>query len=415
MQVEEVKPTSPELAHILGAHGPAYVQENPTSDQQRKVIAAIMRCRTPAMGGHMETCQNQCGYQRLSFHSCRNRHCPKCQNLPQIRWVAQRSRKLLPTPYFHVVLTLPHQLNPLLLRNKKLLYSNLFQSASRAMLQLAQTWPRLQAQPGFTAILHTWNQDLLFHVHLHIVVTAGGIDKEGSRWIPAKNNFLVPIRALAKIFRGKFLDALADDFREGKVELTSNTRDLEHPQPRKKFIHDLRRIKWYAYAKPPFQGPLHVYNYLGRYTHRTAISNQRILAFATATVSSSALVTTASRVRTGGSNCTPGSSFADFSFTLFPPGSYGSVTSAFWLPEMQRPSGALPDPFSSNTPSRRGSQVVPVPQPQLSNELLADWKQPSPQVYRLWTLPAVPAARGRCSAFRYPSPPPLPVAALDSS
>ena len=279
MQVEEVKPTSPELAHILGAHGPAYVQENPTSDQQRKVIAAIMRCRTPAMGGHMETCQNQCGYQRLSFHSCRNRHCPKCQNLPQIRWVAQRSRKLLPTPYFHVVLTLPHQLNPLLLRNKKLLYSNLFQSASRAMLQLAQTWPRLQAQPGFTAILHTWNQDLLYHVHLHIVVTAGGINEEGSRWIQAKNNFLVPVRALAEIFRGKFLDALADAFREGRIELTANTRHLNNPPACKTFIHDLRRIKWYAYAKPPFQGPLHVYNYLGRYTHRTAISNQRILAF----------------------------------------------------------------------------------------------------------------------------------------
>ena len=413
MQVEEVKPTSPELAHILGAHGPAYVQENPTSDQQRKVIAAIMRCRTPAMGGHMETCQNQCGYQRLSFHSCRNRHCPKCQNLPQIRWVAQRSRKLLPTPYFHVVLTLPHQLNPLLLRNKKLLYSNLFQSASRAMLQLAQTWPRLQAQPGFTAILHTWNQDLLFHVHLHIVVTAGGIDKEGSRWIPAKNNFLVPIRALAKIFRGKFLDALADDFREGKVELTSNTRDLEHPQPRKKFIHDLRRIKWYAYAKPPFQGPLHVYNYLGRYTHRTAISNQRILAFDGDSV-----------IFRARDNSKPGTYrrvqlharefIRRFLLHVVPSGFVRIRHFGLLASRNAKTKWCTARSLLLQHPVSEGSQVVPVPQPQLSNELLADWKRLLLK-FTGFDVTRCPRCKGKMLRLPLPVPAPLPVAALDSS
>ena len=158
MQTQKVNPenghrapakASPELAHILEAHANLYMQENPLTSQQRTVVGDIIRCRTPVMGGHLETCQRRCGYQRLSFHSCRNRHCPKCQNLPQVRWVAQRSQKLLPTRYFHVVLTLPHQLIPLVLRNQRLLYNLFMESASRALLKLAQSWPRLQALPGF--------------------------------------------------------------------------------------------------------------------------------------------------------------------------------------------------------------------------------------------------------------------------
>ena len=413
MQAEEVKTASPELAHILGIHGRTYMQENPTTCDQRKVIGDIIRCRTPVMGGHLETCQNRCGYQRLSFNSCRNRHCPKCQNLPQIRWVAQRSRKLLPSPYFHVVLTLPHQLNPLLLRNKKLLYSNLFKSASRAMLQLAQTWPRLQAQPGFTAILHTWNQDLLYHVHLHIVVTAGGIDKEGSRWIPAKNNFLVPIRALAKIFRGKFLDALADDFREGKVELTSNTRDLEHPQPRKKFIGDLRRTKWYAYAKPPFQGPLHVYNYLGRYTHRTAISNQRILAFDGDTV-----------VFRARDNSKPGTYrrvqlharefIRRFLLHVVPTGFVRIRHFGLLASRNAKTKWCTARSLLLQHPVSEGSQVSPVPQPQLSNELLADWKRLLLK-FTGFDVTRCPRCKGKMLRLPLPVPGPLRVAALDSS
>ena len=270
---------SAELAHILRAHAESYMQNHPVSSQQRKVIRDILNCRTPALGGHLETCGNGCGYERLSFHSCRNRHCPKCQSLQKARWLLQRSQKLLPTRYFHVVVTLPHELNPLLLRNQRLLYNLFFESASRALLELAQGWPRLQALPGFTAILHTWNKELGQHVHLHIVVTAGGINRDDVRWIPAKNDFLVPVRALSKLLRGKFLHGIEEAFRQDKLLFSERTQQLQNPHAFKRFLRNLRRIKWYAYSKPPFHGPKHVYGYLGQYTHRTAISNQRILAF----------------------------------------------------------------------------------------------------------------------------------------
>jgi hypothetical protein len=160
----------------------------------------------------------------------------------------------------------------------------LFQAASQALLELTQGWPRLQALPGFTAVLHTWNQDLLLHVHLHIVATAGGTNRDSTRWIRARNNFLVPVRALAKLLRGKFLDGLEQAFRQGDLRFSPSTQDLQHPAAFKRVIRNLRRIKWYAYAKPPFDPPMHVFSYLGHYTHRTAISNQRLVAFDEQTV-----------------------------------------------------------------------------------------------------------------------------------
>jgi len=265
-----------ELAHILRSHGEGYLQTRTTNPEQRRVIRDIIHCRTPTLGGHLESCEEGCGYERLSFHSCRNRHCPKCQNLNKVRWLCSRSRRLLPTSYFHVVLTLPHQLNPLLLRNPRRLYNLLFQAASQALLDLAQGWPRLQALPGFTAVLHTWNQELLLHVHLHIVTTAGGTNPESTRWIRAKNNFLVPVRALAKLLRGKFLDGLEQACRQGNLCLPPS---LQHPAAFKRLVRNLRRIKWYAYTKPPFDRPKHVFSYLAHYIHRTAISNQRLVAF----------------------------------------------------------------------------------------------------------------------------------------
>ncbi|MGB5750180.1 MAG: transposase zinc-binding domain-containing protein, partial [Desulfobacterales bacterium] len=197
--------SSVELAHILRSHGEDYLQGRPTSGEQRKVIRDITRCRTPTLGGHLETCGNRCGYERVSFHSCRNRHCPKCQSLQKVRWLFERSQKLLPTSYFHVVVTLPHELNPLILKNRRLLYNLLFESASEGLIELTKGWKRLGALPGFTAILHTWSQELRLHVHLHMVVTAGGLSLAGDRWIGAKNSFLVPVRALSKMVRGKFL------------------------------------------------------------------------------------------------------------------------------------------------------------------------------------------------------------------
>jgi len=268
-----------ELAHILRSHGQAYMQAHPTSPEQRKVIRDVTNCRTEILGGHLEACGNRCGYERVSFHSCRNRHCPKCQNLQKTRWLLERSEKLLPTGYFHVVVTLPHELNPLILRNRQVLYNLFFEAASEALIELAKGWNRLAAQPGFTAILHTWTQELTFHAHLHMVVTAGGLSLQGDRWVPAKNNFLVPIRALSKMVRGKFLDGLERSFEQGKLSFSGNVSGWRNPAVFKRWVRKLRRTKWVVYAKAPFGGPRHVFSYLGHYTHRVALSNQRLLAF----------------------------------------------------------------------------------------------------------------------------------------
>jgi Putative transposase/Transposase zinc-binding domain len=287
MQPEEVSHAAPlasrhghsvELAQILRSHGPAYLEAHPTSPEQRKVIQDVINCRTEILGGHLETCGNGCGYERLSFHSCRNRHCPKCQNLQKVRWLLERSEKLLPTPYFHVVVTLPHELNPLILQNREPLYNLLFETASEALIELAKGWHRLGAEPGFTTILHTWTQELQFHVHLHMVVTAGGLNLEGDRWIPAKNSFLVPVRALAKMVRGKFLDGLQKAFEQGTLAFCGNIASWRNPAVFKRCVRKLGRTKWVVYAKAPFGGPRHVFSYLGHYTHRVAISNQRLVA-----------------------------------------------------------------------------------------------------------------------------------------
>jgi hypothetical protein len=268
-----------ELAQILRCHGQTYLRAHPPSPEQRKVIRDVIHCRTEILGGHLETCGNGCGYERVSFHSCRNRHCPKCQSLQKVRWLLERSQKLLPTSYFHVVVTLPHELNPLILQNRQRLYTLLFESASEALIELAKGWKRLAAQPGFTAILHTWTQELTFHAHLHMVVTAGGLSLKGDRWIPAKNSFLIPVRALSKMVRGKFLDGLRKAFEQGMLCFSGNITDWRNPAVFKRWVRKLGRTKWVVYAKAPFGGPRHVFSYLGHYTHRVAISNQRLLAF----------------------------------------------------------------------------------------------------------------------------------------
>ena len=263
---------------------PVVLSRHATSPEQRKVIRDVTNCRTEILGGHLETCGNGCGYERISFHSCRNRHCPKCQSLQKVRWLLERSEKLLPTGYFHVVVTLPHELNPLVLQNRQILYQLFFEAASEALIELARGWKRLGALPGFTAILHTWTQELRFHAHLHMVVTAGGLSLEGDRWVPAKNNFLVPVRALSKMVRGKFLDGLERTFEKGKLSFSGNISDWTNPAVFKRWVRKLKRTKWVVYAKAPFGGPRHVFSYLGHYTHRVAISNQRLLAFDSQTV-----------------------------------------------------------------------------------------------------------------------------------
>jgi hypothetical protein len=246
---EPRKRPSLEVVDIFHLHGEEYKNHYPVSPEQRKAMADIIRCRTAGLGGHVDTCDQDCGFTRISYNSCRNRHCPKCQSLNQAKWLEARKERLLPTQYFHTVITFPHELNPLILQNKEVLYNLLFQTASQALQKLALQYPRLQAQLGFTAVLHTWDQDLQFHPHLHLVVTGGGLDPSANRWVPAKNSFLLPVKALSQIVRGKFLDALRETFHEGKLSFRGNTESLKEESTFDRFLKKLRRQKWVAYSK----------------------------------------------------------------------------------------------------------------------------------------------------------------------
>lgn len=234
---------------------------------------AIENCRTSVLGGHEELCPD-CGAVTEAYNSCRNRHCPKCQALDQARWLEQRKQRILTTPYFHVVFTLPSELRGLARKNPHQIYDLLFQSASRTLLQLGQDPKRVGALIGFTAVLHTWTKDLRRHIHLHCIVTGGGLSADGRRWKGTSRKYLLPYQVLSELFRGKFMDGLTRLHTQGKLQLS---RELIAPEA----FHQLRRTlyakDWVVYAKRPFAGPKQVFAYLGRYTHRVAISNHRIL------------------------------------------------------------------------------------------------------------------------------------------
>jgi len=266
-----------ELADIFRNHGSEFLANHPTGSHERKVIRDILNCRTPALGGHIDICQNDCGFLRLTFNSCRNRHCPKCQSLNKIRWLDSRSKKLLPTKYFHIVVTVPHQLNPVALKNKRLFYDLLFKATANSLSQLAQSWPRLQALPAFTAILHTWSQDLGYHIHLHIICTAGGLSLDNKKWIASSDKFLVHTPSLGRIVRAKFLRGLKRAYRKNMLTLTGNTRYLTNPPVFYKLTRKLNGKKWALYIKRPFSNTKNLFSYLGHYTHRVAISNQRLI------------------------------------------------------------------------------------------------------------------------------------------
>ena len=268
-----------EVAQIFRHHGPGYRHDHGLSPGQHQAMRDIERCRTAHLGGHVDVCSQSCGYSAISYNSCRNRHCPKCQSLKQAKWLAQRLERLLPTHYFHLVVTLPHELQMLARCNPELVYNLLFEAASRALLQLARDYERLKAQIGFTAVLHTWDQDLNFHPHLHLVVTGGGLSLDGERWIAARNGFLLPVKALSKIIRGKFLEALEKDYLEGR--LGDRVPHAQFPG----FLRKLRRKKWVIYAKEAFGGSQKAFHYLSRYTHRVAISNHRLVSLAEGKVS----------------------------------------------------------------------------------------------------------------------------------
>jgi len=236
----------------------------------------IEECRTAALGGHVDEC-DRCGHVKISYNSCRDRHCPKCQSLKKAEWLDRRLERLLPVPYSHVVFTIPDELNPVVFRNKQVLYNILFRAASETLLTIASDRKHLGAQIGFTAILHTWGQNLLFHPHLHCVATAGGLAPSGKRWLRARGNFFLPVRVLGQLFRGKFLDYLSEARRQGRLSFEGSTDALAGANAFRRFVDALYRKGWVVYAKPPFGGVEHVFHYLGRYTHRVAISNGRLV------------------------------------------------------------------------------------------------------------------------------------------
>jgi len=264
-----------EVAQIFRHHGPDYRENQRLTPMQHKTMRAIERCRTARLGGHVDFCSQGCGYLAISYNSCRNRHCPKCQSLKQAKWVAERLERLLPVHYFHLVVTLPHELNPLVRLNPELVFNLLFAAASQALRQFARDYERLRAQVGFTAVLHTWDQVLNFHPHLHLVVTGGGLSEDGERWIAARNSFLLPVKALSRIIRGKFLEALEKAFREERLKGTRAC--LTDPAHFQRFTRKLKRKKWVVYAKGTFDASQNAYHYLSRYTHRVAISNHRLV------------------------------------------------------------------------------------------------------------------------------------------
>ncbi len=269
-----------EVADILRAQGQSFLDRYRVSldFQQLKALRAIQRCRTAALGGHRDACQS-CGYQAISYNSCRNRHCPKCQAQARERWITARQRDLLDTSYFHVVFTVPHELNVLALENPSLFYDLLFAASAQTLLEIAADPKHLGAEIGVIAILHTWGQNLLLHPHIHCVIPAGGLSLDHRRWLRPRYPFFLPVKVLSRVFRGKFLAGLQRLHRRKKLLCAGPVAALADPRQFAGLIRRLHRHDWVVYAKPAFGGPLQVLRYLGRYTHRVAISNHRLLAF----------------------------------------------------------------------------------------------------------------------------------------
>lgn len=261
----------PELQDILTQHGQAYQLHHRLSFDQQKVILAIQNCRTAALGSHTDAC-DECGFTRISYNSCRNRHCPKCQTLTKERWIEARKEDLLNVGYFHVVFTLPDLLNPVAYQNQRIVYDLLFKAASETLAELAADKTYLGAQIGFTAVLHTWGQNMMHHPHLHCIVPGGGLTTCG-KWVRSRKKFFIPVKVLSRKFRGKFLHYL----KLAKLEFHGSISHWQDPGAFHDFMATLYQKDWIVYCKPPFKNAGCVVEYLGRYTHRVAISNHRIV------------------------------------------------------------------------------------------------------------------------------------------
>jgi hypothetical protein len=269
-----------EVADIIRAAGKDFIEKQRLTGLHRKVLSAIERCRTAALGGHRDRC-SRCGHTvAISYNSCRNRHCPKCRTNARDKWLAARQRELLAVPYVHVVFTLPHTLAPLVLHNKKLLYTLLFRASAATLLEIAADPKHLGAELGFLSVLHTWGQNLLHHPHVHCVIPAGGLSPDHKAWVHPRYPFFLPVKVLCRVFRGKFVAGLRRAFRKGELCLPGVLQPLAQDKVFRSFLRTLFRHDWVVYAKPPFGGPQHVLHYLARYTHRVAISNHRLVGFA---------------------------------------------------------------------------------------------------------------------------------------
>lgn len=265
-----------EVADIFRLHGPAYRQVHGMPLRQFRAMRAIEVCRTAELGGHVDECDH-CGLQRISYNSCRNRHCPKCQCLDKERWLVARKKDLLPIGYFHMVFTLPEDVRPLALRNQKSVYKLFFRAVSETIKELTEDPRHLGAEVGFIAILHTWSQNLMNHPHIHCIVTGGGLSIDGKRWIPCKGEYFLPVKVLSRLFRGKFLAHLKEAYAKGRMDFSGKTAPLKEKRNFNRLLKGLYEQDWVVYCKPPFSNAENVMEYLGRYTHRVAISNNRLV------------------------------------------------------------------------------------------------------------------------------------------
>jgi len=270
-----------EVADLVRTAGTPFIERNRHGLRWAhiKVLLAIARCRTAALGGHIDEC-TRCGHRAaISYNSCRNRHCPKCQTSARERWIQARRRELLPSPYVHVVFTLPPQLASLALQNKKVIYGLPLRASAETLLEVARNPRHLGAEIGFFSVLHTWNQKLQLHPHVHCVIPAGGLSLDRTHWIRSRPRFFLPIQVLRRVFRGKFVAGLKSAFQQEQLHLSGNLAFLAEPKIFASWLRPLFRKDWIVYSKPPFGGPEYVLHYLGRYTHRVAISNHRLISF----------------------------------------------------------------------------------------------------------------------------------------
>lgn len=266
-----------EVADIVNRYGAAYRQQHAASltAEQRRVLNAVQNCRTAVLGGHLEQCDS-CGHERNAYNSCGNRHCPKCQSLARAEWLQDRRSELLPVPYFHVVFTLPESIAAIAYQNKHQVYGILFRATAETLRTIAIDPQHLGANIGFFAVLHTWGQNLQHHPHLHCVVPGGGISPDHTRWIACLPGFFLPVRVLSRLFRRLFLHYLQQAYDQGQLQFFSDFERLRETPAFGQYLAPARQTEWVVYAKPPFAGPEQVLDYVGRYTHRVAISNNRL-------------------------------------------------------------------------------------------------------------------------------------------